>query len=223
MGVYFFKNGNWHRTQKCIAEQASKAMHRLFSVFHQYEFKTSEKCKLFDALVSPVLNYSSEIRGMNEAKDIEQIHTKFLRKILCVKKSTNLNGLYGEFGRVPLSIIRKIHMFRYWIKILKSNNNSVIKRIYLMLRRDADNNISYYNQNWAYQIKSMLQNLGLGNLWVNQKHCDVFLPDIKQRIFDQYYQSWYSAINNSQRLASYSRIKHEFKLESYLDITREKI
>ena len=65
-------------------------MHRLFSVFHQYESKTSENCKLFYALVSPVLNYSSEIWGMNEA--IEQIHTKFLRKILCVKKSTNLTG-----------------------------------------------------------------------------------------------------------------------------------
>ena len=34
LGVYFFKNGNWHRTQKCIAEHASKAMHRLFSIFH---------------------------------------------------------------------------------------------------------------------------------------------------------------------------------------------
>ena len=50
LGVYFFKNGNWHRTQKWIAEHASKAMHRLFSVFQQYEFKTSKKYKLFDAL-----------------------------------------------------------------------------------------------------------------------------------------------------------------------------
>ena len=89
LGVYFFKNINCHRMQKCIAEHASKAMHRLFSVFHQYEFKTSEKYKLFDALVSLVLNYSSEIWGMNEAKSIEQIRTKFLPKILCVNKSTN--------------------------------------------------------------------------------------------------------------------------------------
>ena len=107
LGVYFFKNGNGHRTQKCIAEHASKAMHRLFSVFNNYEFKTSEKCKLFGVLVSPVLNYSCEIWGLNEAKNVEQIHTKFLRKILCVKKSTNLCGLYGELGRVPLAIMRK--------------------------------------------------------------------------------------------------------------------
>ena len=60
-----------------------------------------------------MLNYSSEIWGMNEAKDMKQIHTKFLRKNLCVKKSSNLTGLYGELGRVPFSIIRIIHMFRY--------------------------------------------------------------------------------------------------------------
>ena len=68
LGVYFFKNGNWHRTQKCIAKHASKAMHRLFSVFNNYEFKTSEKCKLFDVLVSPVLNYSCEIWGSKRSK-----------------------------------------------------------------------------------------------------------------------------------------------------------
>ena len=190
LGVYFFKNGNWHRTQKCIAEHASKAMHRLFSVFNKYEFKTSEKCKLFDVLVLPVLNYSSEIWGLNDAKDIELIHTKFLRKILCVKKSTNLSGLYDELGRTPLLIIRKIHMFRYWIKRLKADNDSVIKRIYCMLKNDADNNVSYNNNNWAYQIKLMLQNLGLGDLWTNQQHCDIFFPEIKQRILDQRYQSW---------------------------------
>ena len=117
LGIYFFKNGNWHRTQKCISEHASKAMHRLFSVLHKFEFSTKEKCKLFDQLVSPVLNYSSEIWGLHNAHEIESIHTKFLRKILCVRKSTNLIGLYGETGRVPLQIIRKIHMFRYWINV----------------------------------------------------------------------------------------------------------
>ena len=124
-------------------------MHRLFAIFNQYEFNTSEKCKLFDVLVSSVLNHSSEIWGLNKAKDIE-------RKLLCVKRSTNLAGLYGELGRVPLSDIRKIHMFRYWLnllKLLKTNDNCPIKQVYQMLNCDADNNISYNNQNWASQIK----------------------------------------------------------------------
>ena len=93
-----------------------------------------------------------------------------------------------------------------------------------MLRNDADadNNISYNKHNWAYQIKSVLQSLGLEYLWLNKQHCDIFLPQIKQRILDQYYYSWYDEINNSQRLASYSRIKHSFELEPYLDIIQKR-
>ena len=88
--IYLFKNGHWHRTQQCIAEHASKAVHKLVSVFNQYEFNTGEKGELFDVLVSSVLNYSSEIWDLNKAKEIEPIHIKFLRKLLCVKRSTNL-------------------------------------------------------------------------------------------------------------------------------------
>ena len=91
-------------------------MQRLFCVFNKYEFSIKDKLKLFDVLDSPVLNYSSEVSGYFELKDIEKVHLKVLRKLLCVNKFTNLYGLYGELGRVPLIIIRKVHMFRYWFK-----------------------------------------------------------------------------------------------------------
>ena len=126
IGVFFFKNGTWHRIQKRIVEHASKAMYRLFSIFNQYEFKTKEKCKSFDTLDSSVLNYSSEVWRVHEGKDIEQVHTKFLRQILCVNKLTNLAGLYGKLGRVPIGVIRKTHTFRYWYTILQSNENCLI-------------------------------------------------------------------------------------------------
>ena len=227
LGVYFFKNGNWHRTQKCIAEHASKAMHRLFSIFNSYEFKTNEKCRLFDSLVSSVLNYASEVWGYNDGKDIEIIHTKFLRKVLGVNKSTNLIGLYGELGRIPLYIMRKVNMVRYWIKLLRSNENKITKQVYQMLRQDANNNISYNKLNWASHIKSILETLGLSNFWttqdmINQENCNSVLSVIKQRILDQYKQSWYSDINNSQRLISYSRFKHNFELEAYLDNVKDR-
>ena len=86
--IFFFKNQNWHRTQKCIVE-----------------ISISQKCKLFDALVGSILNYSSEIWGGYEAKDVELVHNKFCRKNLHVRQSTNLKFLYGELGRVPLNVI----------------------------------------------------------------------------------------------------------------------
>ena len=73
-------------------------------------------------------------------------------------------------------------MFRYWIKLLRADNNSFIKCVYLMLKTGADNDISYNKHNWAYQTKTMLQDLGLGYLWKNQEYCDIFFPEIKRRI-----------------------------------------
>ena len=45
---------------------------------------------------------------MHAASDIELVHTKFLRFILGVKKSTNLSALYGELDiNIPFDLIRQ--------------------------------------------------------------------------------------------------------------------
>ena len=222
LGVYFFKNGNWHRTQKCIADHASFALHNLFSLFTHVEISISQKCKLFDALVGSILNYSSEIWGGHEAKDVELVHNKFCRKNLFVRQSTNLNCLYGELGRVPLNVIRKINMVRYWFKIVNDDDNSLTNAVYRMLRSDADNNINYGGANWATQIKEILQTHGFSNLWLTQDVNSVPFIAIKQRILDVYYQTWYSDINNSSRLSTYCRFKHSFGQEKYFDCISEK-
>lgn len=186
------------------------------------ELPISEKCKLFDTLVGSILNYSAEVWGIHEAKDIELIHTKFCRWVLHVKKSTNLTGLYGELGRVPFFITRKIRMFNYWTKLFKLSENAIPWQIYMMLKNDADNNVSYGGHNWAFQIKRMLGELGLSYIWLQQTEITIPVNLIHQRILDSYHQSWYASINNSNRLQMYSRYKHMFQFEKYLDFITEK-
>ena len=145
-------------------------------------------------MVGSVLNYSAEVWGNNEAKDIEILHTKCFRWVLQVGKSTNLSGLYGQLGRFPLIVYRKISMIRYWIKILSSSNTFIPKIIYSMLKTDLDNNITYNGSNWAFQIKNILDDLGFSNLWIQQNDIDIPFNLIKQRLLDTYKQSWYSTI-----------------------------
>ena len=130
LGVHFFKNGNWFRTQKRQSQHASYALHNLFALFRQLDLPMSEKCKMFDILVGSILNYSSEVWGMHDAKDIEIIHTKFCRWVLNVKKSTNLSALYGELGRVPFIIQRKFNMIKYWAKLMRSSDSFLPKKMY---------------------------------------------------------------------------------------------
>ena len=78
LGLTLFKNGNWNRSGKCIAQHASFALFNLFTVFNNADLPIPQKCKLFDTLVGSVLNFGAEIWGKHEASDIELIHTKFL-------------------------------------------------------------------------------------------------------------------------------------------------
>ena len=87
-------------------------------------------------------------------------------------------------------------------KIISCTNDSRIKIIYESLFNDAEQNITYNKRNWAYQIKSTLEQLGLTFVWTEQetlteKSEQTYIYNlIKQRLFVHYKQYWYSVINN---------------------------
>ena len=216
LGINLYKNGCWFRTQKRTAQHSLYALHNLFIVFNQLNLNTNDKCNLFDSLVGSVLNYGGEIWGYFPSKNVELIHTKFLRKILNVKKCTNLDALYGELGRYPMHIKRKISIMKYWIKILNQPDHSLMKQIYNMLQLDSDNNINHFKLNWAHNVKNILDEIGMTNIWIDQNPQTIDFRTIKQRIIDIYKQNWYANINNSSKLASYCMFKHDFNIELYL-------
>jgi len=88
-------------------------MFNLFKVFNHAEFSFEKKLQLFDSLVGSIFNFGSQVWGYRYAPDIENIHTRFLRRLLNVNKSTNLSALYGEVGRWPLNVTRQILTIKY--------------------------------------------------------------------------------------------------------------
>jgi hypothetical protein len=71
-------------------------------------------------------------------------------------------------------------IFEYWIKILKTPDN--------MLNEDANNDLSYRERNWAYQIKNILNKIGMSNVWLQQDNLNVNVCVIKLKIVDIYKQ-----------------------------------
>ena len=73
--------------------------------------------------------------------------------------------------------------------------------------------------NWAAQIKHILDESGLTNMWNNQFDVLPNFLSIKQRIIDQCMQLWSSNINESNKLNWYKLFKNNFSLqtETYLN------
>ena len=151
----------------CLSKYGSFALHNLNRLFQNRTLSYEEKFTLFDCLVGSVLNYSAAVWGFHKGPDLERLHTRFCRSLLGVKKSTNLSALYSELGRKPLLVFRKIRLLKYWVKILNSDNILLKNAYYILLDNIIAGN-NYNGQNWAFQIKNMLNNLGFSHVWNNQ-------------------------------------------------------
>lgn len=88
-------------------------------------FNHTTRCAIFDTYVSSVLNYGCEIWGFHKARDIEKLHVMFCKHTLGVRQSTNNILVYCELGRCPLIINRKLRIFKYWSKLVRSENTKL--------------------------------------------------------------------------------------------------
>ena len=84
---------------------------------------------------------------------------KFCKRILGVKSSTYNMAIYGELGRYPLYINRYTRIIKCWCKIIHSDN-IIIKKLYKDILLSA-------NDNWAKQVKLLLDSYGLTYVWIN--------------------------------------------------------
>ena len=83
--------------------------------------------------------------------------------------------------------------FKFWLTLTKNENK---------LSQIAYNDIKW-NENkafWSKKIKSLLEQIGLGELWMKAHYADLGIVNmIRQRLKDIALQRWLSEINNDTR------------------------
>ena len=71
---------------------------------------------------------------------MERVHLKFCKWLLKVRKSTCNDFVYGELGRYPLLIERKVRILKYWLKIVQGDACLLVKKTYLSLYNSTQEN-----------------------------------------------------------------------------------
>ena len=164
LGVVFSSGGSFSNCQSTLAGQAQKAIFKLNKYLYSYvNLLPKHIMDLFDKLVTPILNYGSEVWGFCQAKQIKRIHIQFCKHLLGVKTSTQNDFVYGELGRIDFYTRRLYILVRYWLKVVTSKNTKYINLVYKMMINDLD--IRPNKQNWASLIKTTLSTLGFNYVW----------------------------------------------------------
>ena len=74
---------------------------------------------------------------------------------------------------------------------------------------------------WLGFIKEILNNTGYSYVWDHPEYIDPgeFIPELKQRLIDQYIQHWTEELQGSTgKLRTYKMIKLNFSPEKYLEL-----
>ena len=109
LGIVFTSGGSCKEAQRTLAGQALKASFALNKYLYKFTYlKPSHVLDLFDKLISPILNYGSEVWGFHKAVSIETIHMRYCKKLLSVKQSSQNDFVYGELhvGRLNYQVQR---------------------------------------------------------------------------------------------------------------------
>ena len=115
-------------------------------------------CYLFDMLIKPIMDYGSEIWNfaITDNNDIlEIIHRKFCKFTLGVSTNATNLAVYGELGRAPLSICRKVQMVKYWQRLCNENEDLPIYLREAYLHAKSENlKLKYYGHFQEFWLRS---------------------------------------------------------------------
>jgi hypothetical protein len=215
LGTCMNYNGNCVPNLKALSVLANKAMFAVLQKGKHLEIDTM--LHLFDTMVMPILLYGSEIWGYCNIEIIERVHLRFCKILLKLQKSTTNVMVYGELGRYPLSLCIKVRMVCFWHKLVNDNSSKLSSTMYKLLYKRYSNNTNV--SKWLLFTKNILDNVGLGNVWLDQGQSvskEWLKLKLKQVLLDQYIQKWESDVHESSKCLNYRIFKTSFGHESYL-------
>ena len=221
LGIYFTTRISFTYACQDLICKAKRAVFSILQSMNKFQNDSAEIFfKLFDGQVQPIVQYGSEIWGIEKGEEIEKVHLFAMKRFLRIDSRTPNDIVYGELGRVPIYINSYVACIRYWLKLLQMDQHRLPYKCYKMLYKlDVKG-----KQTWVTNIRKCLCRYGFMYVWESQGvGCpNTFLKCFKQRLVDCRWQEWDLHINDSDRFSLYRTFKLTNHIESYftLDINK---
>ena len=208
-----------------LNDKGNKALRPLLCAISRFNIPVKTSIRLFHTYVSPILLYNAENWSTLSDKDLEHLdkdflfsetssakiditHKKKLKNILGLSRSSPNLAIYGETGKIPLSIKSFRLTLNFWHRVTNLSNSSLAKKALLETIE--------LRTSWIKTIERLINILNLADKIGNHEK---FKKATKHALEDAYREHWTNSLNdcNFSRLFFYKKIKTDFRMESYLD------
>ena len=142
----------------------------------------------------------------------------YLRQILGTHKKTTNFGVLSEVGKYPIIIRAYIHIMKYWVRLL-TTENKLLQEIHIYeLQKRYKNKTSWFNMiENLLRYTDMINELDIGNIIAKP---NIFLKKFQNAIQTKYDNFWKKCMSEMEgtKLDFYHNFKKIFKFEKYLDM-----
>ena len=218
LGVLFNFNNKYQKAQNRLCQAGNRAMFSLLKKCRKLNLPIDTQLDLFDKCIHPVITYGCEIWGYESLEQVLRFQKRFLKLVLGANKSTPSCMILGETGCYPIHLEIQSRLLVFWYKLMRGVSTGADKLscilLSLQLKLFESGEHTFL---WLKHVHTCLNNLGLTFLWHTQSISEnVFKNMVKQRLKDQYIQTWTNEINMNNICYNYRMFKTEFKFEQYL-------
>ena len=147
--------------------------------------------------------------------DIENIHTKFCKHILGLRRNTSNLGALGELGKYPVIYKNWTLAIKYWLRLENGTFNKLLNKAYEVAKVE--------NHYFCQAIKSLLFQNGFGFVWKNPLSVTTnFNITFINRLQDQFLQTWHSKTSDSNVTKLLNHLKsNKYSMSNYLHLVKD--
>jgi hypothetical protein len=208
LGFIVDKNMTFEKGSATLAESGGRALSCILNKLKGLKGAGyNTYTRLYNAGVTPILDYGSEIWGYKASKKIDYVQNRAIRYFLGIPKSAPNIGIQCELGWTLSKIRRYIKMLSLWNKLVNMTDDRLTKIIF---------NYDYLkgDQNWSAEMEQLFNFLDMTDVYDNQLVCNI--DDCKRILRDKMHIEWEESIQCCRKLNNYMYFKHVGDDEIYI-------
>ena len=154
---------DYNFTAECLANSAGRALSSIITKMIKHGgFPFNVYSVLYDACVTSISDYASEIMGYTQYDSTVQLHTRAIRAYLGLPKNSCSVGVQSEVDWLLPEYRTQMKMVRQYNRILSMDNSRLTKQVYMWDRSINDNNTV---SSWSSEVKNIFNSCNLNSTY----------------------------------------------------------
>ena len=208
LGLLFGSSGQWTQQIEGAKKLTKMAAGRVKRFLYKFSnIPLSLAMHLVDSLVVSSLMYGAEIWGIDCGDKINSVMRQLYKSILRVPQSAPGSATELILGRSSAGRLARERAIRYWLNLLDTHDDRLVKKCYLQQRANVERN----QECWALSVKKELYRMGFGYVWENggPVNPDQFISEYVQRSKDTDKQERWEEASKLPSLGAFNSLDRE--------------